>query len=340
MEGTANLWLVVGFALVAIVFVIILLSLYSRQKSVEKAAALVVTKTSETLQMAGFPFSADRMVGNYKIQEKISDGGATILFRVVDTQGYPFVLKVPRPEYLKDQPFLERFFREGDTLKQLDDPHIIRFVDKGKEMWQATEVPYLILEHVDGRDLSDLIAKEAPFAPLRAAKIVLSIADALKHSHEKGVIHRNIKPHNVLISALKDEVKVTNFGIARSVDTKGMTQVGGILGTPQYMAPEQIEDKETGPYTDIYALGVVFYEMLIGSTPFQEKNPYLLISKILKDPPLPPSQVNSKVQASLDEVVMKMLAKNPQERYPSAKSLSDALSILLTRMGEARSPIV
>ena len=183
---------------------------------------------------------------------------------------------------------------------------------------------YLVMEYVEGRDLKDIILQGGPLLPERAVEIAMSICLALEAAHAQGIVHRDIKPQNVIVT-YDNKIKVMDFGIARTTGGSAMTQTGTIMGTAQYISPEQAQGRSADPRSDLYSLGVVLYEMLTGKVPFDGDNPVSIAYKHVREDPLPPSMVNPDVSPGLEAVVMKALAKNPENRYQSAVEMRSDL---------------
>ena len=229
-------------------------------------------------------------------------------------------LKILRNQYANDEEFVERFRREAQSAAKLSHPNIVSIYDRGRSEDGAY---YIAMEHVQRGTLKDRIKRDGPLAPDVATGVALQIADALQVAHESGVIHRDIKPQNVLVTRTGD-VKVTDFGIARAASSP-LTQTSAVLGTAAYMSPEQAMGKQVGPQSDLYSLGVVLYEMLTGDLPYDAESPISLAMKHVNEPLRPPREANLEVPESLDAITLKLLAKNPEDRYASAAELADDL---------------
>ena len=259
--------------------------------------------------------------GRYKIIEKIGGGGMADVYKAEDlTLGRTIALKILHKQFASDEGFLERFRREAQAAAKLNHPNIVSIYDVGDE----NGIYYIVMEYVPGVTLKKIIQKDAPLSTEKTVHIAMQIAKAMEFAHQHEIIHRDIKPQNVMITD-SGEIKVTDFGIARAGTTSTMTRTGSILGTAHYISPEQAQGSIVGPTTDIYSLGVVMYEMATGELPFRGENPVAVALKHINDTPLPPRGVFAAVPESLEAVIMKAMNKNPSDRYRSADALRDDL---------------
>ena len=255
----------------------------------------------------------------YEIKQHIARGGMAEVFLARDLLlDRPVALKVLFPEFATDRSFVERFRREARAAANLNHPNIVSVYDWGEE----DGTYFIVMEYVKGRSLRQLIRTEGPLHPQRVAEIGAEIASALAFAHQNGVIHRDIKPGNVVISP-SGQVKVTDFGIARAAGNaqEALTQTGVVMGTATYFSPEQAQGRPIDPRSDVYALGVVLYEMLAGRPPFYNENPVTVAYQHVREAPVPPSRRNPDVPPPLEAIVLKALAKNPANRYASAQDL-------------------
>lgn len=258
--------------------------------------------------------------GRYELHRRIARGGMADVFLARDQLlDRPVAVKVLFPEFATDPSFVERFRREAQSAANLNHPNIVSVYDWGQE--QGTY--FIVMEYIDGRSLADILRSEGPLHPQRAAEVASDIAAALGFAHRNGVVHRDVKPGNVLISPT-GQVKVADFGIARALGAdpeSNLTQAGSVMGTATYFAPEQAQGLPLDPRSDLYSLGVVLYEMVTGRPPFSGESPVAIAYKHVQERPAPPRHLNTNVPTDLEAVILKLLAKNPQARYPSAEDL-------------------
>jgi serine/threonine-protein kinase len=258
--------------------------------------------------------------GRYRIQRKLGAGGMADVYLAEDQElGRRVAIKILNSRHGNDDQFIERFRREAKNAAALNHPNIVSIYDRG----EAEDTYYIAMEFLDGRTLKELIVGRGA-APINVAiEYARQILSALRFAHRHGIVHRDIKPHNVLVDG-EGRVKVTDFGIARA-GTSQMTETGSIVGTAQYLSPEQAKGGEIDPRSDLYSLGVVLYELLTGKTPFDGETPVEIAMKHLSTTPKPPSALRPDVPPELDMVVMRALAKNPDERYQSADEMEGDL---------------
>jgi eukaryotic-like serine/threonine-protein kinase len=274
--------------------------------------------------------------GRYELTHLIARGGMAQVYRAMDRQlERPVALKVLFPELSVDRTFVERFRREAQAAANLSHPNIVPVFDWGEDDGSY----FIVMEYVEGRPLSAVLRDPQRMPPRQIAMIGAGVAAALAFAHRHGVVHRDVKPGNVLITPDGD-VKVTDFGIARAMNTEeSLTQTGAVMGTAAYFSPEQAEGKGVDSRSDIYSLGVVLYEMAVGRPPFTGDSPVAVASKHVRDLPVLPRQANPTVPPALEAVVMKAMAKNPDDRYGSAEELrADLLRFADGRPVEAGDP--
>ncbi len=254
--------------------------------------------------------------GRYKVEERIGEGATAVVYRGRDTRLQRVVaIKVLLPEV--DSATRGRFEREALAAALLNHPGIMAIYDVNLE----GERPYLVVEHVEGRPLSDFI----PAPPALAAEYCRQICLALDYAHSRGLIHRDIKPANVHITP-EGQVKIMDFGLAISGESKRLTVAGRIIGTPAYLSPEQAQGLPLTHHTDIYSTGVVLYELVTGVLPFDADDIGLLLLQQVKKKPRPPRELNPSIPPALEKVILKALAKQPEERFGTAREMADALA--------------
>jgi eukaryotic-like serine/threonine-protein kinase len=254
--------------------------------------------------------------GRYRIQRKLGAGGMADVYLAEDQElGRRVAIKILNSRHGNDDQFIERFRREAKNAAALNHPNIVSIYDRG----EAEDTYYIAMEFLDGRTLKELIVSRGA-APVNVAiEYARQILSALRFAHRHGIVHRDIKPHNALVDR-EGRVKVTDFGIARA-GTSQMTETGSIVGTAQYLSPEQARGGEVDPRSDLYSLGVVLYELLTGKTPFDGETPVEIAMKHLSNAPKPPSKLRPDIPPELDMVVLRALAKSPDDRYQSADEM-------------------
>jgi eukaryotic-like serine/threonine-protein kinase len=261
---------------------------------------------------------AGRVFSNrYEIQREIAQGGMAEVYLAHDQLlNRPVALKALFPQYAREPSFVERFRREAQAAANLNHPNIVAIYDWGQE----DGTYFIVMEYVEGRSLRDLIRSEAPVEPGMAAEIAAEIASALSFAHSNGVVHRDVKPGNVLLTQ-SGTVKVTDFGIARAGASDGLTQTGSVMGTATYFSPEQAQGLAVDGRSDVYALGVVLYEMITGVAPFTADSPVSVAYKHVREDAVLPSERNPDVPPDLEQIAMAALTKLPENRYQTADDM-------------------
>ncbi|TML96445.1 MAG: Stk1 family PASTA domain-containing Ser/Thr kinase, partial [Actinobacteria bacterium] len=270
--------------------------------------------------------------GRYRIQRKLGTGGMANVYLAEDeVLGRRVAIKILNDRHAGDDQFVERFRREAKNAASLSHPNIVSIYDRG----EAEGTYYIAMEYLDGRSLKELIVARGP-APIHlAVDYARQILAAIRFAHRNGIVHRDIKPHNVLVDG-EGRLKVTDFGIARAGASQ-MTEAGSIIGTAQYLSPEQAKGAPVDQTSDLYSVGVVLYELLTGVVPFSGDTPVEIAMKHLSTVPAPPSAKRADVPRDLDLVVMRALAKDPSERYQSAEEMDADLRRV--NRGVAISPV-
>jgi eukaryotic-like serine/threonine-protein kinase len=269
--------------------------------------------------------TAGRLLGGrYQVGELLGYGGMAEVHRGRDLRlGRDVAIKMLRTDLARDRTFQERFRREAQNAASLNHPAIVAVYDTGEERAPTGEtVPFIVMEFVNGRTLKEVLAAEGRLMPRRALEITADICAALEFSHRHGIIHRDIKPGNVMLTQT-GQVKVMDFGIARALASGAttMTQTSAVIGTAQYLSPEQARGEAVDARSDVYATGCVLYELLTGHPPFVGDNPVSVAYQHVREDPLPPSESNRDVPPDIDAVVLKALAKNRMNRYQSAAEM-------------------
>lgn len=264
--------------------------------------------------------------GRYELESRLGRGGMATVFRGSDrVLGRSVAVKVLASTFAKDRTFVERFRREAQAAAGLNHPNVVAVFDTGSD----DGVHYIVMEHVEGRTLADILREEGALPPTRAAEIAETVCRALSTAHEKGMVHRDVKPGNVLLTS-DGGVKVADFGIARVASGEPLTVTGSVMGTASYLSPEQATGGGVDSRSDIYSLGCVLYEMLTGRTPFEGDTPVSIAYKHVGEEPTVPSSINLAVPPALDAVVKRAMAKSPADRYQSAEEMAGDLRNVAT----------
>ena len=267
--------------------------------------------------------------GRYRLVELLGQGGMATIFRAHDTQlGRDVAVKLLRPEYGRDPDFIARFRMEAQAVASLNSPNIVAVHDFGMD----PAGPFIVMDFVDGEDLATFLRRTGPLPPAQSARIAAEVGRALAAAHARGIIHRDIKPGNILL-AHDGRVQVTDFGIARAIAEAQMTLAGTTLGSVQYMSPEQARGETATERSDIYSLGVVLFEMLAGHRPFEgDSAASIAMARLI--PPVPmPSAYRAGIPPVLEAICRKAMAIDPSERFQSANAMSDALDDQLADRG-------
>jgi eukaryotic-like serine/threonine-protein kinase len=266
------------------------------------------------------------IAGRYELEKLVGSGGMSNVFRAHDRLLERTVaLKILHEQYTRDEDYVERFRREARAVAQLAHPNIVTVIDRGEQDGRQ----FIVFEYVDGENLKDLSAR-GPLDPHEAIRLTLQVARALSFAHDRGLVHRDVKPQNVLLND-DGQAKVTDFGIARSLDVHGVTQTGTVLGTSDYIAPEQARGQKVDPKTDIYSLGAVLYELLTGEVPYSGDNFVAVAMRHVNEPP--PSVLDHRPDCPLrlDLAIQRAMAKDPQDRF---ESMDDFVAELEACLGE------
>src|ERR1700727_3598999 len=258
--------------------------------------------------------------GRYELDGVVGRGGMAEVYRARDIRLDRIVaIKTLRADLARDPIFQARFRREAQSAASLNHPNIVAVYDTGEDMATGTPIPYIVMEFVDGRTVRDLLQDGHRLLPERSLEIIDGVLRALDYSHTAGIVHRDIKPGNVMVTRNGD-IKVMDFGIARAVsDAQAtMTQTAQVIGTAQYLSPEQAQGKRVDARSDLYSAGCLLYELLTGRPPFTGDSPVAIAYQHVSENPIPPSRIDPEIPPWVDAIVMKSMAKDPAHRYQSA----------------------
>src|SRR4051812_15125023 len=274
----------------------------------------------------------------YEIGGVLGYGGMAEVHRGRDLRlGRDVAVKVLRSDLARDPGFQARFRREAQNAAALNHPSIVAVYDTGEDAVVDGTLPFIVMEYVEGRTLKEVLVDDGPLMPRRAMEITADICAALDFSHRNGIIHRDMKPGNVMMTP-NGTVKVMDFGIARALSsaTAAMTQTSAVIGTAQYLSPEQARGEPVDARSDVYSTGCLLYELLCGPPPFTGDNPVSVAYQHVREDPIPPSELNPDVTPEIDAIVLKAMAKNPVNRYQSAGEMrNDLLRAVAGRPVEA-----
>lgn len=265
----------------------------------------------------------------YEVEELVGAGGMSSVYRAHDRLlDRTVALKVMHQHYGSDPEYVERFRREARSVASLSHPNVVTVIDRGEHDGRQ----FIVFEYVDGENLKQLIQRRGAAPVDTALELGIQIAQALSFAHQQGLVHRDVKPQNVLLNG-DGRAKVTDFGIARSLDVKrGMTQTGTVLGTSEYIAPEQAQGQDVDEHTDVYSLGVLLYELLTGNVPFRGDNFVAVAMRHINDPPTPLRELRPDVPPRVEQAVLRALAKDPGDRFPSMAAFCDELQVCLAEL--------
>lgn len=266
--------------------------------------------------------SLPRIYANrYEIERPIGEGAFSRTYLATDTVlQRPVAVKVLRQEYCTVEEFAARFDREAHAAARVSHPNVVPVYDFGREQ----DVPFIVMQYVSGSSLKEYVRDNGPLTIEESIEFARQILDGLSAIHDNGIVHRDVKPQNILLEEDK-RAKLTDFGVAFVAQEAGLTDAGSTVGTAAYMAPEQASGDGVGPASDLYAVGVILYEMLTGELPFRGDNPVQVMYRHVSELPPAPRTLNHYISLPLEQVVLKALAKQPQDRYPNARAMRDAL---------------
>jgi len=270
------------------------------------------------------PGQLPRKIGPYKVLSRLGSGGMAVVFKVEDAYGDVYALKVPDPRILDDPELSARFFREMEIGRTLRHPGVVRIFDVHKG--DADTHPYIAQEFVEGETLRAALNRQGALSEDRAREIARGLADILSYAHSQGIVHRDVKPSNVMLRP-DGSLRLMDFGIAKAATLETMTGTDTTLGTPAYMAPEQVDSHEATVQSDVYALGVVLFEMLAGRLPFEEADPYRMLVRKIRERPPRVSSIQPRVSHRMDNLVALLLQADPGKRPDSAGTVARMLAM-------------
>ena len=265
------------------------------------------------------PIEVGDRLDHYRIDALAMRTSMTTIYRATDLRtGRAVAIKIPHPEMECDPAFFSRFQREAEIGRKLDHPSVAKVVSNG-DMSRVC----IVMEWAEGKVLRQIFGEQGKLPAERALRIALGICDALEYIHSQGIVHRDLKPENIMVDA-EDHIKLIDFGIAASAGARRLTfsKFSSTLGTPDYISPEQVKGKRGDARCDVYALGVILYEMLTGKVPFEGPSPFAVMNDRLLNHPIPPREVNPEVSPEMQEIIYRALERDPAKRYASAREFS------------------
>ena len=265
------------------------------------------------------PVHPGDQLDHYRIESVAARSGMASIFRGTDSRtGRPVAIKVPHPEMESDPVFYERFQREEEIGKKLDHPGVMKVMADD----DRSQI-YMVMEWVEGRLLREILNEQRKLPVERAARIAVSILDALEYIHTHGVVHRDLKPENIMVDA-EDRTKLIDFGIAANTGARRITfaKLSKTMGTPDYISPEQVKGKRGDSRSDLYSLGVMLYEMVTGKVPFPGPNPFVIMNDRLLNNPVPPREIAPEISPQLQEIIDRAMERDPAKRYASAREFA------------------
>src|SRR5664279_1212753 len=265
------------------------------------------------------PVHADEQLDHYRIDQLIARSGMASIYRATDLRnGRQVAIKIPHPEMESDPLLYDRFRREEEIGKNMDHPGVMKvFIDEHRSQ------VYMVMEWVDGRLLREILNEQKKMPPERAIKITARILDALQYIHEHGVVHRDMKPENVMVDE-QDNIKLIDFGIASNHGSRRLTfaKLSQTMGTPDYISPEQVRGGRGDARSDIYSVGVMLYEMLTGKVPFSGPNPFIVMNDRLLNNPTPPREIDPTITPQMQEIIYRAMEREPKNRYQRASEFA------------------
>jgi len=269
------------------------------------------------------PVQVGDLLDHYQVEKLIARGGMASIYKGIDTRtGRPVAIKIPHPEMEIDPVYFERFHRESEIGAKLDHPGVMKVYLEEEDRQRV----YMVMEWVEGRLLRRLMSEQGKFPAERAIKIILRILDALAYIHGHGVVHRDVKPENIMIDA-DDNIKLIDFGIAATAGARRITfaKLSNTMGTPDYISPEQVKGKRGDARSDLFSVGVMLYEMLTGKVPFHGENPFAIMNDRLLNNPTPPREIDPSISPQVQEIIYRAMERDPAKRYQTAGEFSHDL---------------
>lgn len=266
------------------------------------------------------PVKIGDILDHYRIESVVARSGMASIFKATDTRnGRQVAIKVPHEELEADPVLYDRFQREAEVGKLLDHPGVMKVFDDGEKRSRL----YMVMEWVDGRPLRYVLQEQRPFSQERAIRLAVRILEALDHIHSRGVAHRDLKPENIMVDA-DDRIKLIDFGIAAKANSRRLTfgKLSQVMGTPDYISPEQVKGRRGDLRSDLYSMGVILYEMLTGKLPFSGENPFAVMNDRVLNNPIPPRAANPDVTPELQEIIYRALEREPPNRYKNAEEFA------------------
>jgi serine/threonine-protein kinase len=316
-----------GIILLALGIFILVRRLSSAKKRTENLVVKTIGHAQDMLQLSELPVQSSSM-GSYTLVEKLYESATSVTYRARNGRGEDFLVKIPTPRLLDDEKFLERFHREAEVIREVNHPNIGRYVEYGVVKERGKKIPYFVLECHEGKKLSEIIKQDAPLPINLVIRILQQVADALAAVHAKNILHRYLKPENVHVGA-NWKVKLYNFGTEYTGGMLKITQIGSIVHATNYLTPEQINGMPANQQSDLYALGVMGFEMITGHIPFENEDIISLSQRKLEEQPPSVSEYRRDTPAELVTIIDRLISLDLTKRFPSAAVVKEELERVL-----------